>query len=254
MRFRGIATIFLGLAMVLALSSAVHSDAWDKTTTVTFAAPVEVPGAVLQAGTYVLKLGQSSSNRHVVQIYNADHTKLITTILAIPNERLQLSGKTVLTYSEHASDQPAALEAWFYPGDNFGQQFVYPRSEALQLARLNNEEVPSTGSEEAYPQNAQTQASSTQNIQPSESQPQNPAPRQAQNEPVPAVQSNQSNAAQTSSAPANPASNPGPALAQNNTPQTEQKLPATASSEPLIAVIGFALILAALILRRWQRA
>ncbi|MGH9572853.1 MAG: hypothetical protein ACRD40_04895, partial [Candidatus Acidiferrales bacterium] len=250
MRLCRILTVCLGLAVVFACSSALHADQWDKTTKVTFNEPTQVPGKVLQPGTYTFKLANSASNRHIVQIYNEDHTKLITTILAIPNQRLTLSGKTVLTYAEHPSDQPAALEAWFYPGDNFGQQFIYPRSEALQLARLNNEAVPSTGPEEA---NAQTQTSeqsqapeTAANMTPSEATPQNPAPQAQAQQPAAPVQNNQSYEAQSTPAPANPPANSGQELAQNNPqPQTQaptQQLPQTASWEPLIGLMGLGLI------------
>ena len=256
MRFCRILTIFLGLTVVLAYSSVLHSDQWDKTTKVTFNAPTEVPGTVLQPGTYILKLANSDSDRHVVQIFNEDHTKLITTILAIPNQRLTLSGKTVLTYNEHASGQPAALEAWFYPGDNFGQQFVYPRSKALQLARLNNEAVPSTGSEEAYPQSAQSQEqgqapATAENMTPSEPAPQNTAPQAEK-------QNGKAYSAQANPAPANPSANNPPEVAQNNPqPQSQtqaRSLPQTASWEPLVGMMGLGLIGIAAILRRLQRA
>ena len=129
-------TALLGLALLLgAFSPLANADEWDKTTKMKFNEPVQVPGKVLPAGTYIFKLLDSSSNRHVVQIFNEDHTQLITTVLAVPNQRLEPAGKTVLTYQERPADQPMALAAWFYPGDNFGQQFVYPKSEAEQLSR-----------------------------------------------------------------------------------------------------------------------
>src|SRR5258705_12617866 len=105
-------TALLGLALVFAayLPSA-RADEWDKTTKITFKEPVQVPGKVLQPGTYTFKLLDSSSNRHVVQIFNEDHTQLVTTVLAIPNERLEPAGKTILTYDERPADQPMALAA-----------------------------------------------------------------------------------------------------------------------------------------------
>jgi len=133
----------------------------DKATKVTFNEPVQVPGKVLPAGTYVFRLQDSTSNRHIVQIFNEDHTSLITTVLAIPNYRLQPTGKTVLTYDERPADQPMALAAWFYPGDSSGQEFAYPKSEAEQLSRRNKREVPSTGSEEAYPADLQQRSTQT---------------------------------------------------------------------------------------------
>jgi hypothetical protein len=69
-------------------------------------------------------------------------TQLITSLIAIPNYRLQPTGKTVLTYDERPTGQPVALAAWFYPGDNTGQEFAYPKSQAEQLSRLNKRQVP----------------------------------------------------------------------------------------------------------------
>jgi hypothetical protein len=84
----------------------------------------------------------SPSDRHIVQIFNADDTRIITTILAINNYRLQPTGDTVMKFNERPGDSPEALRAWFYPGDNFGQEFVYPKVRAIQLAQATKEVVP----------------------------------------------------------------------------------------------------------------
>src|SRR5947209_6733125 len=108
--------LLFGMAVLLAAYFPLaHADEWDKTTKITFSEPVHVPGKVLPAGTYIFKLLDSQSNRHVVQIFNEDHTQLITTVLAIPNERLQPAGKTIIHYDERPTGQPIALAAWFYP-------------------------------------------------------------------------------------------------------------------------------------------
>src|SRR5437763_3250805 len=158
-----------------------NADEWDKTTKVKFSEPVQVPGTVLPVGTYVFRLQESSSNRHIVQIYNEDHTKLITTVLAIPNQRLQPTGKTVLTYDERPADQPVALAAWFYPGDNFGQEFVYPKAEAEQLSRLNKREVPSLESREEKNETAAAEP----NPEPAKPEPANPPAEAKQETPPP---------------------------------------------------------------------
>jgi hypothetical protein len=131
------------IAASLALTSRLNADAWDKLTTVTFSAPVEIPGQVLPAGTYVFKLLDSPGSRNVVQIFDAKQTKLYATILAIPDYRLKPADKTVITFEERAANSPEAIQAWFYPGDNFGQEFVYPKERAVALARANNRPVPS---------------------------------------------------------------------------------------------------------------
>jgi hypothetical protein len=45
----------------IGLASVTLADTWDKKTIVTFNTPVEVPGKVLPAGTFVLKLLDSAS-------------------------------------------------------------------------------------------------------------------------------------------------------------------------------------------------
>ena len=124
-----------------------QAQLWNKKTTVTFSVPVEVPGVdaqVLPAGTYVFKLANTKSGRNIVQILSADELHVYTTILAINNYRLVRTDKTVMTFRERAEGQPEAIRAWFYPGDNYGQQFVYPKARAIELAKLTNEPVLAT--------------------------------------------------------------------------------------------------------------
>jgi hypothetical protein len=126
----------------IGLAASARADEWNKKTTLTVNQPIEVPGRVLPAGTYVLKLVDSQSDRHIVQIFNEDQTELQTTILAIPNYRLRPTGETVFTYWETPPGAPRALRAWFYPGDNFGQEFAYPKEKATEIAAAANAEVP----------------------------------------------------------------------------------------------------------------
>ena len=101
------------------------ADIWDKKTIVTFGDSVEIPGQVLPAGTYVFKLADTTSDRHIVQIWNADETQILATILTIPSYRLDPPDRTIFDFDERPSDLPMALHSWFYPGNNTGQEFVY---------------------------------------------------------------------------------------------------------------------------------
>ena len=98
----------------------------------------------LPAGTYVFKLLDSPSDRHIVQIFNQAEDHVYTTILAIPNYRLRATDKTVMTFRERGEGQPEAIHAWFYPGHEWGEEFVYPKSRALELAKIVNEPVLAT--------------------------------------------------------------------------------------------------------------
>jgi hypothetical protein len=146
-RFRLVVTIFCLSLVALAFLPSAKADEWNRRTTVTFSAPVEVPGVgaqTLPAGTYVFKILDSAGNRHVVQIFNQAEDHVFTTILAIPNYRLKATDKTVMTFRERAEGQPEAIRAWFYPGHEWGEEFVYPKSRAIELAKVTNEVVLAT--------------------------------------------------------------------------------------------------------------
>ena len=135
----------LGVLITLCVLGALvvpkaQADEWDNKTTLTFNEPVQVPGTTLSAGTYVFKLADTS-DRTVVQIWDKDETKLITTILAIADYREKTPDKTIVSFDERPTGQPEALKAWFYPGDNSGVEFVYPKQRATGLAQANQQPV-----------------------------------------------------------------------------------------------------------------
>ncbi len=239
---------FFGLALLVSTCLPLaHADEWDKTTKMTFTEPVQVPGTVLPAGTYVFRLQDSSSDRHIVQIFNEDHTHLITTILAINDVRLEPTDKTVISYQERPSNQPVALRAWFYPGDNSGQEFVYPKSQAQLLSQLNHQEVPSTGTEEAYP----LKQRSTETAQATTPPPPTQTPATTQ----PAPQPTNPQPANSPAATTNPAPTPANPPNRSSTAQQQpQQLPHTASPLPLIGLFGLAFISIAVVLRVARRA
>jgi hypothetical protein len=143
-RFIAASFVFLACAV---LAPAVKADEGNRKTTVTFSAPVEIPGVhlagwgVLPAGTYIFKILDSASDRHVVQIFSKDEKTIYATILAIPNYRLRPTDKTVMTFRERPAGEPEALRAWFYPGRNWGEEFVYPKEQALVLAKATKTPV-----------------------------------------------------------------------------------------------------------------
>ncbi len=104
-----------------------RADQWNKKTIVTFNDAVEIPGQVLPAGTYVFRLADSISNRHIVQIWNADEDQVLATIMTIPNTRFETPDDSLFQFDERPGDSPQALKVWFYPGNNTGEEFIYSR-------------------------------------------------------------------------------------------------------------------------------
>src|SRR6476619_84294 len=128
-------------AITAFVAPAAHADEWNKKTILTFSGAVQVPGATLPAGTYVFKLADIPGNRHVVQVFDKDEKKIYTTILAIPNDRLEPTDKPVVLFSERASGVAQAIKVWYYPGDRIGDEFVYPKSQAMKIAKATHQRV-----------------------------------------------------------------------------------------------------------------
>src|ERR1022692_1471960 len=145
--FKAATTMCCAALVGAVLVPSAKAGDWNRKTVITFSGPVEIPGVhlagwgVLPAGTYVFKILDSQSDRHIVQIFNKDETAIYATILAIPNYRLKATDKTVMTFRERPAGQPEALRAWFYPGRNWGEEFVYPKARAMELAKDTNTAV-----------------------------------------------------------------------------------------------------------------
>jgi len=219
------------------------ADQWDKKTVITIDEAMQLPNATLQPGTYVLKLNDSQSNRHVVKVFDKDEKHLVTTILAIPNMRLRPTGKSVFAFWEVPAGQPKALRAWFYPGDNFGQEFAYPKMVAAQITATNSgATVPTDDTKPA-------ELDTTATAEPAPAAPAAPsAVAVAEPTPAPAEPVTVAAAPQAPPPPPavrEPATTPAPAVetAQNNPPA---ELPKTASNMPLIGLIGLLALAAAL--------
>ena len=227
---KNIATVFASVScaalIVAGLAPEARADAWNKKTIITINEPMQVPKKVLEPGKYVFKLADSQSDRHIVQIFDADEKHIITTILAIPNYRLKVRGKTEFGFWETPAGQPRALRAWFYPGDNFGHDFAYPPSTSTEITTYAKQTPPVTYSEttedlatakvveqprtetETYIEEKKTETTEIAQVREPE-----PAPVAAAPAPQPAV------------------------VVQADRP--EPALPQTASNTPLIALIGF---------------
>lgn len=237
------ASVFCLALMGAVFSPAAKADEWNRKTVITFSAPVEIPGVhlkgwrILPAGTYVFKILDSQSDRHIVQIFNKAETQVYATILAIPNYRLKATDKTVVTFRERPAGQPEALRAWFYPGRNWGEEFVYSKAVAIELAKATNTPVLYTAAElpmevtkpvltASEPEVAQLRQATVMAIQPSGEE----VEIAAVVTPPPAAE-----------------------LQPDTQPVAALRLPQTASSLPLIALLGLLALGGAFGLRLLQK-
>src|SRR6266851_6822666 len=99
-RTRAKVILLVGLGFLGGMVPRATADESDQKTIFTFSGPVEIPGQVLPAGTYVFKLADSQSDRDIVQVFSKDEEHLYGTFLAIPDRRLRSAGKAIITFEE----------------------------------------------------------------------------------------------------------------------------------------------------------
>jgi hypothetical protein len=243
-RFTAATTVGCMALMGAILAPCAKADDWNRKTIVTFSGPVEIPGVhlagwgVLPAGTYVFKILDSLSDRHIVQIFNSDETTVYATILAIPNYRLQATDKTVMTFRERAAGEPEALRAWFYPGRNWGEEFVYGKAKAVELAKATNSPVLFTPAELTLEVAEPIKSADA------------PVVLELKQAPIMAIKPTGEEVQIAEVVTPPPAQGE---VAAAPAREAERMLPATASAFPLIALFGFLALCGALVLRRVER-
>ena len=226
--------LLAGAGLLGVLSPQARADVWNQRTTFTFSGPVEVPGKVLPAGTYVFKLLDSPSDRNIVQVFDKNQQHLYATFLTVADYRLKTPGKTILTFEERAANSPEAVRAWFYPGDNYGHQFVYPKEKAMSLAKANNTPVPSMPENMAANTTQPAPNINTPSVQQMQQAPlKAQKPSQDEVELVEIFPPQQSTASQS-----NQSQSQSPAPTQTEARNRKPKMPETASQTPLIGLIG----------------
>ena len=135
--------VIVGMGL-LGVASLRANEFW--TTPWNLSEPTEIPGMTLEPGKYMIKVVDSWETRMIVQITNPDQSKVFATVMAIPNYRPKSTGEGEFTYFQRAEGRPQALKTWFYPSNNYGVEFVYPKAEAIQIAQAHKEEVYTTES------------------------------------------------------------------------------------------------------------
>ena len=228
------ALVTLGLTASLVAPRA-NADEWNKRTILTVNQTIQVRDTVLEPGQYVLQLLNSSSERHVVQIFNGDQSRIIGTVIAISKQRTQPTGDSQFTFWETPDGSAKAMRAWFYPGDTIGQEFPYPKHSHLVAAVENPAPSPLPAPEMTPPVPSASAA------------------------PPPAVEPSPEPALEQSAEPAQaPAPAAPPAADQTPTGSPDQaqpepaqpaELPKTGSRYPLLGISGLALLAFAGLLR-----
>jgi len=244
--------------LALSLASVAHADEWNKLTLLTFSAPVEVPGITLPAGTYRFQLADPESGRSVIKVSDKDGAKVYGMFLSMQNRRMTPSDKPVVMFKESPAGSPEAVQAWFYPGETYGYEFVYPHDQAMKIARAAHAPVLSTNSSSTAGSDADrvasmkradvsrvdekgTVASSDEALKDS-ARAQAPAPSQAQTtQPSPASRSSVGTSGASSDVNTPAATNTTSRAARRQLPRTASTLPLAALLSGLMLAGGIAL-------------
>jgi len=223
-------SVAIAVALLVSASSAGAQNNSNHRTKMTFSQAVEVPGKVLPAGTYTFELDDSDMNRHIIQIYDEKGTRHIHTVLAVPDYRLKRTSETVVHFAEVAPGQPQAVRAWFFPGMTVGDELIYSKKRAHELATATNVVVPATDVDNAMSKDVVAVTPKQEEL------------------PVTTIQTTP-----TTPPPQAPPQQmaPPPPTPQPATPETRNELPHTASPLPTVALFGLSLIAAGLTLRRF---
>lgn len=243
-------------AVVLLAAGLASAQNSERNTKVTFSAPVSLPGITLPAGTYTFKLADSLSTRHVVRVANADDTQVLGTFIAIAAERPQAAREAVITFRETPANMPPAIRYWYYPGNTIGQEFAYPKDQAMQIANATGEEVLAI---EGDPKDADAmrsgEISRVSPASPAEQEARSASdatPRQTEPQATPAPPRTAQTAPPERTA--SPAPRPETSGSQRATAGTSGRLPNTASELPLVGIIGLLSLGGAMATRALRRS
>lgn len=199
--------------LAIGISTNVYGNEWNKKTIMKLTEPMQIEGVLLQPGTYVFKLMNSMSDRSVVRIMNEDETEVVATVIGSPHYQFEPPNKTQLDFWESPAVTPPAVKDWHYPGEMLGLQFTEPPPTQVAAAP-----APPPAVAQAPPEPA-------------------PEPAPAPEEPAPAP------------APPEEAQAPEPAPAPAE-PAPVETLPRTASSLPLVLLVGISFLSLSALLRR----
>lgn len=251
----------LGLAFATSAQAQGLGNLWDEQTYMTFNEEVQLPGGeTLPAGRYLFKIKMaetlSSPTRDIVEVRSEDGTRLIATVTSQPIQSDEIPQEPTVTFFETPADMPRAVHMWFYPGQRWGHEFIYPREQAMRIATAANRSVLASDSDEStvarvnpgeadVAQRTESQ-SSTMTAQRSESaattEQAAEAPTTTADRPVGTSGMTQSETTQSTAS-----------QSQAQT-QTRQRLPQTASQVNLLALIGLLSLAGAVSVRAYAAA
>lgn len=241
-------TMFSTLAMVvLGMGDTARAQPSDYRTYFTFSTPVTLPGVTLPAGRYLFRLADPNSSRKVISVLSEDGKTPLATLHTIPNQLLKAPNDPEVRFLETSGDMPPPIKGWWYPGKSIGYEFIYPRAQALQLAKVTSEPVLTTSVETKDVATADLSRINGAGV---------PAPVTVEEAPAPVQASGrtqQGEVAQASGS-ATAAAAPDPRADERARSTARTQLPQTASSLTYILLFGALMLCAGIGFWYWSGA
>jgi hypothetical protein len=142
--------VFIAFLLANSIPAKAQYNAWEKKSVITLQDISEVPGMVLEPGTYVLKAEDNLNNpRTIVELLNKDESQILTRFVGVPDNRMRQDPDVVLTFFPGITDGPRPIQSWFYPGEMNGLELVYPKARAKEIAKHTEDHVMASDSKEA---------------------------------------------------------------------------------------------------------
>jgi len=205
----------------------------DKRTYFTFSGPVDMPGVALPAGKYVFRIANPDTSRNVIQVASADGKRVFGMFHSYPSERNTAANDAEVRFLEASAGTPPAIKTWWYPGERTGYEFIYPKQQARRIAERTRQAVLTTRNDTTTTQ--ETDTTDLTRVSPG---------------------GTESSAKSTAEASPAGSARSGQLTTDDSRPtqvgtvaRARTELPRTASSSPLIALIGVLMIAAAAIIR-----
>jgi len=140
--------VFAVLAvLVFGTGDSARAQSSDYRTYFTFSTPVTLPGVTLPAGRYLFRLADPDSSRKVISVLSEDGKRQLAMLHTIPNQLPKAPNDPEVRFLETAGGMPPPIKGWWYPGKSIGYEFIYPRAQALRLAKVASEPVLTTSAE-----------------------------------------------------------------------------------------------------------
>jgi LPXTG-motif cell wall-anchored protein len=244
LRSKWLGVMYAAATLAVLAPGTVSAQPADKRTFFTFSGNVEMPGVALPAGKYEFRIANPDSSRNVIQVRSGDGKKTFGLFLTHSAQRVTASDEAEVRFLEAGAGVPPAIKTWWYPGERTGYEFVYPKQQARRLAQRTRQPVLTTKNETTTTRDTENSTDLTR-ISPTGSESQ-----VSENESAEADPAGSRQAGQRADSGSVPPPSPAPV---GTSARARTQLPRTASSTPLVALMGLLMLTAAAVMRQLRR-